>query len=29
MMTMLFPFNSHKWCQYEAEDNFTDNETDA
>ena len=29
MMTMLFPFNPHKQCQYETEDNFTDNETDA
>lgn len=29
MMSMLFSFNPHKQCQYEMEDNFTDNETDA
>lgn len=29
MMSMLFSLNPHKECQYETEDNFTDNETDA
>lgn len=29
MMSMLFSFNPHKQCQYETEDNFIDNETDA